>query len=48
MGLYTAATFFLVLSTALMRTNAVLSFTLAIVAAGAVQTGSLVFVRRGS
>lgn len=48
MGLYTAATFFLVLSTALLRTSAVLSFTLAIVAAGAVQTGSLVFVRRGS
>lgn len=47
MGLYTAATFFLVLSTALVRTGAVLSFTLAIVAAGAVQAGSLVFVRRG-
>ncbi|HKD83047.1 MAG TPA: hypothetical protein VKH81_25385 [Candidatus Angelobacter sp.] len=48
MGLYTAATFFLVLSTSLVRTGAVLSFTLALAAAALVQLGSFMFVRRGA
>lgn len=46
MGLFTAATFFLVLSTSLVRTGAVFSFSLALAAAGLVQAGSLTFVRR--
>jgi len=48
MGLYTAAAFFLVLGLSLSRTGAVLSFCLASVAAGIVQAGSLVFVRKGA
>jgi hypothetical protein len=46
MGLFTAATFFLVLSTSLVRTGSIVSFSLALAAAGVVQAGSLVLVRR--
>jgi hypothetical protein len=46
MGLFTAATFFLVLSIFLARTGAILSFSVALAAAGLVQAGSLVLVRR--
>ncbi|HET7871484.1 MAG TPA: hypothetical protein VFL42_03165 [Terriglobales bacterium] len=46
MGLFTAATFFLVLSTLLARTGAVEAFALALAAAGLVQAGSLVLVRK--
>ena len=48
MGLFTTATFCVVLSACLMQTGAVLSFLLALTAAGLVQAGSLVFVRRGA
>ncbi len=48
LGLYTTAVFCVVLSTCLMRTGALLSFSLAFTAAGLVQAGSLVFVRRGA
>jgi hypothetical protein len=47
MGLYTAATFFLVLATCLLRMRAVFAFALALAAAAVVQAVSLVFVRRG-
>jgi hypothetical protein len=46
MGLFTAATFFLVLSSSLVRTGTVFSFSLALAAAGVVQAGTLVLVRR--
>jgi hypothetical protein len=45
-GLYTAATFFLVLASCLTRLSGALSFTLAALAALAVHASSLVFVRR--
>jgi hypothetical protein len=48
MGLFTTAAFCTVLSACLTRTGALLSFTLAFTAAGIVQAGSLVFVRRGA
>ncbi len=48
MGLFTTATFCVVLSACLMQSGAVLSFLLALTAAGLVQAGSLVFVRRGA
>ncbi|HEY6305093.1 MAG TPA: hypothetical protein VI488_01380 [Candidatus Angelobacter sp.] len=47
-GLYTAATFLLVLALSLTRLSGVLSFTLAAIAALAIQAGSLVYVRRGT
>jgi hypothetical protein len=45
-GLYTAATFLLVLATSLMHLGGVWSFTLATISGLAVQAGSLVYVRR--
>jgi hypothetical protein len=48
MGLYTTAVFCAVLAVCLLHMGALLSFTLAIAAAGLVQAGSLVFVRRGA
>lgn len=48
MGLYTTATFCVVVSACLLHMNALLSFVLALGAASVVQTGSLMFVRRGA
>jgi hypothetical protein len=46
MGLYTAATFFLILSPALVRLNAAVAFGLAATGALLVQATSLLYVRR--
>lgn len=48
MGLFTTATFCVVLAACLMNMGAWLSFGLAFGAAAVVQTGSLIFVRRGA
>lgn len=48
MGLYTAMVFCAILATCLLHMGALASFTLALSAAGLVQAGSLVFVRRNA
>ena len=47
-GLYTASVFFLILAPSLLRMNAAVAFSLAIVAALVVQAASLVYVRRSA